>query len=88
MPDNANLGKIFGTALVGVAEDLVEAKEKGQQLPGLLDKLAGLAADAKSKGINVAKDVLKEKVKEYIPYAVAGVLAIIVLILIFRHKSN
>ena len=86
MPDKANLNTIFGSALFGIVDDLVTAKENGQQLPGLLDKIAGVASDAKKQGIDIAKEEAKNQAMKYVPHAIAGVLLIIVIVLIVKRK--
>lgn len=80
----ANLTSIFGSALFGVASDLADAKESGQQLPGLLDKIATVSLDARNQGIDLAKEEAKSQAIKYAPFAVAGVLLIIVIILVIK----
>lgn len=77
---NADLKNIFGTALFGVVDDLISAKEKGQQLPGVLDQLAILAKKAKDSGVDLVKQQAHSKLMEYLPWAIVGVLGIVVLI--------
>lgn len=85
MNEKADLGKIFGTALFGITEDLVNAKESGQELPGLLDKLAGVAIVAKEKGIDLAKVEATERAKKYLPWGIAGI-AVIALIIALANR--
>lgn len=82
----ANLNSIFGSAIFGVVDDLITAKENGQQLPGILDKIAGVASDAKQQGIDIAKEEAKNQAMKYIPHVIAGVMVIIVIILLVKKK--
>ncbi len=82
----ANLNNIFGTAIFGIVDDLVTAKESGQKLPAVLDKIAGVASDAKNSGIDMAKEEAKNQAMKYVPWALAGVLFIFIIILIIKRK--
>lgn len=82
--ESKTVGQIFGSALLGITDDLIKAKESGQQLPGLLDKIAAVASDAKAKGIDIAKAAAREKLKQQTPYILLGVAVIIIIILSFK----
>lgn len=83
----ANIGAILGTALFGVANDLVEAKENGQQLPGFLDKIASVVKGAKDAGVDLVKEEAKEQSKKMIPWAIAAVCIGIVIYVLLKNKS-
>lgn len=85
--EKANLGTIFGQALFGVAEDLVEAKEKGQQLPGLLDKIADIGMKAKQQGIDIVQAEAADRVKKMIPWVIAGVAVGILVVVVVKKSS-
>jgi hypothetical protein len=84
MNEKANLGSIFGTALFGVVNDLVVAKENGQQLPGVLNDVAGLALKAKNQGIDFVKAEAKDQAIKSIPWVALGIAVVIILILAFK----
>lgn len=87
MDDKADLKKIFSTALFGVAEDLATAHDKGQKLPGLLDKLGALASQAKKQGQDMVQIELKNKFHEYLPWIIVFVL-VLTIGGIFAYKNT
>lgn len=82
MPNDVQ--KIFGTALFGVVSDLAKAKEEGKQLPGLLDKIAGVAFNAKNAGVDFAKEEAKNQVIKYLPWVGLGTAIVIIIVLISK----
>jgi len=79
-----NVKAILSTSLFGVVNDLVKAKEDGQPLPGILDKIAGMALNAKNQGIDMAKEEAKVQSMKYIPHAIAAVLAIVLIVVLMK----
>lgn len=86
MDEKANLVNIFGSALFGVTEDLVKAKEKGQELPGLLDKIATVAKNAKDKGIDLLKYEAEDRMKKLLPWIIAAVAVGILLVVMYKKS--
>lgn len=85
-PEKANVNSILGTALFGIVSDLTKAKEDGKQLPGLLDKIASVALDAKEAGMNFAKEEAKVQAKKAIPWIGLSVAVGIIVYLLARQK--
>lgn len=83
--ESADLKKIFGSAIFGIVEDLAEAKDKGQELPGLLDKIGSLASKAKADGIDLLKYEVQERLKKYIPWVL---LVIVLAILLYTQRDK
>lgn len=78
--------KIFGSAGMSFLQSLMSAKENGEQLPPVLDKIANLAVKSKSQITNAAIDVAKDEANKRMAWIVAGGLGIALLIVLFKRK--
>jgi len=82
-----NLKGKAGSAIFGFLSELATAKEQGQKMPKVLDKLAGLVVKGKNEGVSIAKETAKEQLKIKLPLIIMGVvIVILVAVLIYKNK--
>lgn len=84
--DKLDLKGLLKDSLGNVAQKLITAKEQGSSMPPALDKIATALVKGKQQGIDIAKDVMKDKIKQYIPWAIAAVAGIVVIVVVSKRK--
>ncbi len=77
-------GKIFGGAGLSFIQSLISAKENGEQLPPLLDKLGNLAIKSKASIKDAAIETAKDEANKKLAWIVAGVLGVALVVVIAK----
>jgi len=83
---NNDVQKILSQPLFSVADDLAIAKKNGTTLPGLLDHVSEVVINAKSNGVDLAYEDLKNEINKNFAWIVAGILALTLLAFLIRYK--
>lgn len=65
---------------------IVQAKETGQKLPPVLDKVASLAIKGKATGQTLAVEAAKEETRKQFPWIIVIVLVLVILLMFFNRK--
>jgi hypothetical protein len=84
--DKVDVKSLLKDTLGNVATKLIAAKEQGSSMPPALDKIASALVKGKQQGIDIAKDMAKDKLKQYIPWAIAAVAGITLIVVVAKRK--
>lgn len=87
--DNADeqkqtVGQMAASAALGFLGNLINAKQQGQELPPVLDKVATIAISGQDKAIEIAQKEAKEHAINQMAWIIAGVLAVVLIIVLLK----
>ena len=80
------VGNMLGTAGLTFLNDLVNAKKSGQKLPGILDKIAGIAIGGQEKAIEVVQKEANEQANQKLGWIISIILVVILIIILIKNN--
>jgi len=86
MNGKAKIGNLLGGAGLKFLNDIITAKENGQQLPKVLDKIADVAIKGKTNVQDIAIETAKEEARKRSAWIVAGLLAVALVVVVIKKK--
>lgn len=81
---NTNTKTAIKDSALAFLSNIVATKEKGGELPPVLDKIAGLTIKGKATAQNMAIEAAKEESKKQFPWVLVIVLSLALIIMLYK----
>lgn len=81
-----DLKGLLSTAGLTFLSNLINAKKEGQELPKALDAVATIAVNGENAAVEIAKKEAREQTMKQMAWIIAGILAVIVVVLLIKRK--